>query len=500
MKYKAILLCVVLLFLFSTVAAASEFIDPLGSQSFLSVNDQFSSPTTAFAGYNDGYSTVVTGDGEWSESGTGFIPPYYSLSNNQGTVATGPDTTTIILDDALVGAVTGSSTNYPSSGYNLPSDYDLRDTGRLPPVEDQGDLGTCWAFATFTSLESVLPENIDFSENNMRNLHGFDIDPDQGGSILIATAYLARWGGPVSASDDPYPSGRSVSEPAVEHVQDVFYIPAKSGSQDNAHIKSAIVTLGAVYSTIYWNDKYYNPETASYYYSGSRDPNHAVNIVGWDDDYSRDLFEPPAPGDGAFVVRNSWGPDWGDDGYCYVSYYDTTIGRDNAVFTAESADNYNSIYQYDPLGRTGAMGYESDTAYFGNVFTSMGPEDLAAVSFYTPVENSKYEITVYTNPSNGPVSGSPVTTTSGTIGVPGYHTIPLAYEVSLSTGERFSVVVRITTPGYQYPVSIESPQAGFSSAATASPGESYASSDGMVWEDLTDSYPDTNVCLKAFTR
>ncbi len=59
-----------------------------------------------------------------------------------------------------------------------------------------------------------------------------------------------------------------------------------------------------------------------------------------------------------------------------------------------------------------------------------GPEDLAAVSLYTPVENIVCEIAVYTNPSNGPVSGSPVTTTSGTIEVPGYHTIYLASEAT----------------------------------------------------------------------
>ena len=93
-----------------------------------------------------------------------------------------------------------------------------------------------------------------------------------------------------------------------------------------------------------------------------------------------------------------------------------------------------------------------------------------------------------------------MTTTSGTIAVPGYHTISLNNEVPLQSGERFSVVVKITTPGYQYPVSIESPQPGFSSGATASPGESYASPDGSYWEDITDPYPGTNVCIKAFTR
>ena len=304
----------------------------------------------------------MTAETGWSMPGQGAIPTATSVSVPGNLVGAVVYTAETAGNYDLVGGASGSGA-YPLAGYSLPSAYDLRDTGTLPPVEDQGDLGACWAFATFVSLESFLPEDIDFSENNMRNLHGFDIDPDQSGSVLIATAYLARWGGPVPETDDPYPNGQSVSEPAIEHVQDVFFIPPMSGPEDNANIKSAIMTLGAVYSTMYWDDRFYNPGNAAYYYSGSNAANHAINIVGWDDEYSRNLFEPPAPGDGAFVVRNSWGPDWGDGGYFYVSYYDTAIGRDNAVFTAESADNYNSIYQYDPLGRTGAMGYESDTAY-----------------------------------------------------------------------------------------------------------------------------------------
>ncbi len=496
-RFAGVLLLFAVLWLFPLGAAASEFVDPVSSQSFIEGSDHFAS---SYDGFNDGTITVMTGSGEWDEPGIGFTAPGYGLLDTRGTVATGSYSGTATGNGALVEAASGSGTSYPSSGYSLPPDYDLRDTGKLPPVEDQGDLGTCWAFATFVSLESILPENEDFSENNMRNMHGFDINPDQGGNVIIATAYLARWDGPIPEVDDPYPYGRSIDEPSVEHVQNVFFIPPRTGSQDNANVKSAIMNLGAVYSTIYWNEKYYNPSNAAYYYSGSRDPNHAVDIVGWDDDYSRILFKPPAPGDGAFVVRNSWGPDWGDGGYFYVSYYDSAIGKDNAVFTAESADNYQSIYQYDTLGWTGSFGYESDTAYFGNVFTAMGPEDLAAVSLYTPVENTRYEISVYTNPSNGPMSRSPVTTKSGVIAVPGYHTISLNNEVPLHTGERFSVVVMITTPGYNYPVAIESPQPGFSSASTALPGESYVSSDGLEWEDLTDSYPDTNVCLKAFTN
>jgi len=92
----------------------------------------------------------------------------------------------------------------------LPAAYDLRSQGRVTPVKDQGHAGSCWAFSAIASLESsLLPgETRDFAENHMKNLcsagypEGFD--SADGGDHLIATAYLARWTGPVNEEDDPY--------------------------------------------------------------------------------------------------------------------------------------------------------------------------------------------------------------------------------------------------------------------------------------------------------
>ncbi len=89
----------------------------------------------------------------------------------------------------------------------LPSAYDLRAYGRLGPVDDQGTYGTCWAFAALDSLESrLMPDDPqDFSEDNLVLASGFDGDPYQtGGNALEAVAYLARWGGPVTAAEDAY--------------------------------------------------------------------------------------------------------------------------------------------------------------------------------------------------------------------------------------------------------------------------------------------------------
>ena len=68
-------------------------------------------------------------------------------------------------------------------------------------------------------------------------------------------------------------------------------------------------------------DSYYRKETGAYWYNGDEKPNHDVVIIGWDDHYSRDNFNQPPEGDGAFICANSWGGEFGDDGYFYVSYY-----------------------------------------------------------------------------------------------------------------------------------------------------------------------------------
>ncbi|MDD1655395.1 MAG: lectin like domain-containing protein, partial [Methanomicrobiales archaeon] len=387
----------------------------------------------------------------------------------------------------------------------FPATYDLRTLGRVSSVKDQGACGSCWAFGSYGSLESTLltGESWDFSEDNLKNLHGFDLAPCSGGNSDMSTAYLARWSGPVSEADDPY-SATSTSSPTGltvrKHVQEVYYIPARASATDNDNIKTAVQNYGALYSTVYWSSTYYNSVNRAYYYSGTSGSNHAIAIVGWDDNYDRTRFATSPPGNGAFIVKNSWGTSWGASGYFYVSYYDAQIGKDNTVFTAEATTNYNRVYQYDTLGWTNSLGYSGTTAWFANVFTATASENLAAVSFYTPTPNSAYQVQVYQNPTSGPIStAGPATTQTGTIALPGYHTVTLATPVAVTSGQKFSIVVKLTTPNYNYPVPMESPISGYSSQATSSAGQSYISSAGTSWTDLTSYYANRNVCLKGFT-
>lgn len=97
-----------------------------------------------------------------------------------------------------------------------------------------------------------------------------------------------------------------------------------------------------------------------------------------------------------------------------------------------------------------------------------------------------------------PRSGTLACTKTGSMANAGYRTITLDQPVQLSAGQLFSIVFKITTPGYGYPIPIEYPFSNYSSAATASAGQSFYSNNGSSWGDVTSAYPGTNNCIKGF--
>lgn len=404
---------------------------------------------------------------------------------------------------------TNSSTanNERTNSTNVPSSYDLRERGRSGIVKNQGVYGTCWAFAALSAMESsLLPEEtITFSPDHMANQNDFILTSKDGGDYTIGMAYLAAWQGPVYEVDDPYGDGESVEGlTARKHVQESQIIESKDFDQ----IKKAVFQYGGVQSSIY-NDlknynsvsSYYNREKSAYCYIGTEKPNHDIVIVGWDDNYPKENFTEELEGDGAFLCQNSWGENFGDNGYFYISYYDTNIGIHNVVYTKiEDIDNYDHIYQSDLCGWVGQLGYGQDHAYGANVYEANGEETLEAVSFYATGRDTEYRVYVVENFDDvSTLSESRKSLAKGTLSNAGYYTIPLDQEVTLTAGERYAIVLEITTPDSQRPLAIEYVADNTTKNVTLDDGEGYLSVNGIYWESMENSYG-CNLCLKAFTK
>lgn len=399
-------------------------------------------------------------------------------------------------------------------GAALPARFDLRQSGRLSPVRDQDGYPACQAFATMGMLESMLlpGEALNLSEWHIYRYHGFDVHnesgKDSGGNWQMNAAYLLRWSGPVSEQDSPYGSGddaNALELPLQKHIQELRFFPPRQNSRDNNALKRYLVEHGPFYASILYDSSSYNSATASHYYSGGPDFNHGVIVVGWDDHYDRFRFLEIAPENGAFILRNSWGKQWGDGGYFYMSYYDTGFTPRMGVPQLEDLNNYARVYQYDPLGAVSIVGPSSSAdmpamAWGSNVFRAQEDGELSAVGFYLVGSNSAYLIRIYRHMEGvDPSSGQLFLEQAGERTHAGFVTVPLEIPVPIARAERFAVAVQFRTPGTRYPIPIEYPETGYSSAASASSGQSFISRDGVDWDDLIEVMPESNVCVKAYT-
>lgn len=388
----------------------------------------------------------------------------------------------------------------------LPKRYDMREIGRVTPVRDQGLYGTCWAFASLAALETTLTpqENLVFSPDHMSLCNSFSLGQNEGGEYTMAIAYMASWQGPVYESDDPYGDGETNPNlKARKHLEEAQILAPK----DYVAIKEAIYKYGAVETSIYTQMKtanswsgYYNRERATYYYNQEATCNHDIIIVGWDDEFPKEYFTIQPEQDGAFICKNSWGTEFGEDGYFYVSYEDANIGTTNVVYTKLGADdNFDCIYQSDLLGWRGQLGYEKDEAYFANVYQAGEKEELAAVAFYATDADTTYQIYVTTEFEDAESLNTRQLVAEGSFAQAGYYTVRLDNAVKLKDNKKFAVIVHIQTPGSVHPVAIEYNADLRTREFDITDGEGYISLYGNKWMHVEEN-KDCNLCLKAFTN
>ncbi len=396
-------------------------------------------------------------------------------------------------------------------------------------VKNQNPYGTCWSFATIAASESSLwKEGLSTSKCNLSELHlayfmshsvadplggtkgDSFVHTDswlEGGNSQLAGLKLATWSGPVAESTLAYSKAKeslsvssSLAYKSLFHLENTAWIPM----QNRNTVKTLLKRYGACAAS-YYHDDYYLSAKGAYYKPYGTSSNHEITIVGWDDNYSKNNFGTYKPSsNGAWLVKNSWGTNWGNNGYFWISYEDSVLKSMTAkFFDYAKASTYNRNYQYDGATSGGGATFGSNTIYAANVFTSKSTEDLKAVGYGVVDSNYKVTIKVYKNAKNGPTSGTLMT--SKTINNPsaGFHTAKLPKAVELTKGTKFSIVVLYQATSGKAVAMADGKSTStswFTAKNAASAGQSYAKSGSSTsqWQDV--SKLGYNFCIKGFTK
>ena len=288
---------------------------------------------------------------------------------------------------------------------------------------------------------------------------------NRGGDAMSAAATMMRGEGPAAEiaeelkyeNVDRYQRGLP-SKFAYDHNVARLSSAISVKGEEIDKIKEMLLEYGAAYTMIYHHTKY-ESENGSYCViqtavpgeEGYEHGNHSVAIVGWDDNYSRMNFKEdcrPAH-DGAWIVKNSHGTDYGDGGYMYISYEDSVVSYTRAIFFAlENKDRYQNIYQYDGTGNSAVDNFAVDEATIANVFTADGYERIEGVTAEVINFDTRYTMKVYTGLSDpkDPESGHLAYEESGILPYSGYRTFPIPDGIPVLPGTRFSVVFHFAVP------------------------------------------------------
>lgn len=414
-----------------------------------------------------------------------------------------------------------------------PGTYNANEERFVTDVKNQRNTSLCWAFSLASNLETSLltreQKYYDLSEEQLAYFWANRVNDPLGntpndkitrtqsdyhgtGNGRVASFFLSTWSGMTTEEKVPFQSSAVTWPDSLAYDTSAYMEDAIFSQYTVERTKQLLMEYNSVSAMIYMLDNYYYPDTASYSCPQSGLVNHAVTIVGWDDTYSKENF-PSTSGvnnDGAWIVKNSYGKNWGKNGYFYLSYEDKSIT--NLVSnTAVTTPAYPNNYFYDGAA-AGTVTFPGNTInngyYVSNIFKATAgngkDEELGEIVTAVPQDNTDFQIQVYTNLKNtsDPTSGTPAYAepVDYTQPLAGIHTIHLNTPVKIPQGTFYSVVIRIPDGSNKFYVEKTTTSTSwFTATAGIDPDQSFFSTSGKKWYDAGNQY---NCCfsVKAHTK
>ena len=444
----------------------------------------------------------------------------------------------------------------PVGGIELESRFNLAEKVNIR-IKDQGITNECWAFSAYTSLESSLLYkaglDINFSERHMDyatsgsfyNKENLELDyireVKNGALPETGLAYLTNGQGAVLESEMPFEDNYDEISINDINIKPSYYVTEykqfpsiyKKYNEDGSikyfdsfdneyseddvldirkEIKEYLKTTGPITSVMageylqgYNNLKCPHLSTAFCCKDENEQRDHSITIVGWDDNYSKENFSinNRPNSDGAYIVLQSYGEKFFDNGYMYISYEDCLIETILYGISGAKEYDYDNLYQHNYYGTTGTLylsGY--DTGYQATIFErdASKSEVLNKISFNLP---EKATVQLYVNP-NGDDLANLVCVSEWLKDLDaGYHTIDIE-ELQLTSDKFVIMMVQKSESGnFNFNVEYRADKI-FYANVTSKSGRNKISVDGERWDNLEDLSNDelintVDLCLKAFT-
>jgi C1A family cysteine protease len=414
------------------------------------------------------------------ERATGFVPPRITIPRTRSQVP--------LLEAA-----------------SLPSRFDWREQGKVSGVRDQSSCGSCYAFAAVASIEARLlvadqPE-YDFSENNAKECEWYE-SSCYGGNFFRMANFFSQFGTVLEACD-PYVAAPVACNNTCPYVLTLlgWNLIAADTIPDPDLIKSYLYTYGPLYTSFYagsgdsWGSEFrYYDGTYTLYHETNDEPNHAVLIIGWDDDLVHD------GGQGAWICKNSWGADWGGPcGYgTHRGFF--TMGYGSARMGWYTS--YMSEWQeYDPDGRIlyyDEGGWSEDFEDFAST-TGWGlvkfvPDEdirIERVEFWTTDATVDVDVYLYDDFDGVSTGGLLASSLDHSFAEVGYHSVKLPTPVVIDAGDDVYAVVKFVNESFAAPIALDN----------QGPSESdkcFVSNDGSNWQSIKsiEGHPDSDVGIR----